>query len=104
MCLLCTDSTQREKHLFERLLSVSMVGPKAAISFLSGMPVDDLVTAIQRQDIARLSTIPGVGRKTAERVVLELREKMPAVMAEDAKSPSDKPLREDLVSALVNLG
>ena len=96
--------TQREKHLFERLLSVSMVGPKAAISFLSGMPVDDLVTAIQRQDIARLSTIPGVGRKTAERVVLELREKMPAVMAEDAKSPSDKPLREDLVSALVNLG
>lgn len=96
--------TQREKHLFERLLSVSMVGPKAAISFLSGMPVDDLVTAIQRQDIARLSTIPGVGRKTAERVVLELREKMPAVMAEDAKSPADKPVREDLVSALVNLG
>lgn len=96
--------TQREKHLFERLLSVSMVGPRAAISFLSGMPVDDLVTAIQRQDIARLSTIPGVGRKTAERVVLELREKMPAVMAEDAKSPADKPVREDLVSALVNLG
>lgn len=96
--------TQREKHLFERLLSVSMVGPKAAISFLSGMPVDDLVTAIQRQDIVRLSTIPGVGRKTAERVVLELREKMPAVMAEGAKTPEEKPIRGDLVSALVNLG
>lgn len=96
--------TQREKHLFERLISVSMVGPKAAISFLSGMAVDDLVTAIQRQDIARLSTIPGVGRKTAERVVLELREKMPAVMAEGAKTPEEKPVREDLISALVNLG
>ena len=96
--------TQREKHLFERLISVSMVGPKAAISFLSGMAVDDLVTAIQRQDIARLSTIPGVGRKTAERVVLELREKMPAVMAEGAKTPEEKPVREDLISALLNLG
>lgn len=96
--------TQREKTLFERLLTVSMVGPKAAISFLSGMPVDDLVTAIQRQDIARLSTIPGVGRKTAERVVLELREKMVAVMAEGAKTPEEKPIREDLISALVNLG
>lgn len=96
--------TQREKSMFERLLSVSMVGPKAAVSFLSGMPVDDLVTAIQRQDIVRLSTIPGIGRKTAERVVLELREKMPAVMAEGARTPEEKPLREDLVSALVNLG
>lgn len=96
--------TQREKTLFERLLTVSMVGPKAAISFLSGMPVDDLVTAIQRQDIARLSTIPGVGRKTAERVVLELREKMVVVMAEEAKTPEQKPIREDLISALVNLG
>lgn len=96
--------TQREKHLFERLLSVSQVGPKVAIAFLSGMPVDDLVTAIQRQDIARLSTIPGVGRKTAERVALELREKMTAVMAEEARTPDEKPAREDLISALVNLG
>lgn len=96
--------TQREKHLFERLLSVSQVGPKVAIAFLSGMTVDDLATAIQRQDIARLSTIPGVGRKTAERVVLELREKMTAVMAEEAKTPEEKPVREDLISALINLG
>lgn len=96
--------TMREKLLFEKLISVSGIGPKVAISFLSGMSSDELIPAIQRQDIAKLSTIPGVGRKTAERVVLELREKIPQLMTESAEVPSEKPMREDLVSALVNLG
>jgi Holliday junction DNA helicase RuvA len=96
--------TMREKLLFEKLISVSGIGPKVAISFLSGMSSDELIPAIQKQDIAKLSTIPGVGRKTAERVVLELREKIPLLMSESAEVSSEKPMREDLVSALVNLG
>jgi holliday junction DNA helicase RuvA len=96
--------TMREKHLFEKLIGVSGIGPKAGIAFLSGMPADELIPAIQRQDIAKLSTIPGVGRKTAERVSLELREQIPALLAESAAAPKELPLREDLISALINLG
>jgi len=98
--------TTREKQLFEKLISVSGIGPKMGIAFLSGMTVSELVPTIQRQDIAKLSTIPGVGRKTAERVVLELREQLPAVLEEVSpqKHPTEKPMREDLISALVNLG
>lgn len=96
--------TTREKLLFEKLISVSGIGPKVAIAFLSGMSSDELIPAIQREDIAKLSTIPGVGRKTAERVSLELREKIPALLSESAQIPGEKPMREDLVSALVNLG
>jgi holliday junction DNA helicase RuvA len=96
--------TTREKVLFEKLLSVSGIGPKVAISFLSGMSADELIPAIQRQDIIKLSTIPGVGRKTAERVALELREQIPRLLSEVAHVPEEKPMREDLISALVNLG
>jgi Holliday junction DNA helicase RuvA len=96
--------TMREKVLFEKLISVSGIGPKVAISFLSGMSADELIPAIQNQDIGKLSTIPGVGRKTAERVSLELREKIPQLLSESAHAPEEKPMREDLISALVNLG
>jgi holliday junction DNA helicase RuvA len=96
--------TMREKLLFEKLISVSGIGPKVAISFLSGMSSDELIPAIQNADIGKLSTIPGVGRKTAERVSLELREKIPQLMSESAQVATEKPMREDLISALVNLG
>jgi holliday junction DNA helicase RuvA len=96
--------TTREKTLFEKLISVSNVGPKMAISFLSGMTAEELIPAIQRQDLVKLTSIPGVGRKTAERVCLELREQIPALMSEVAQPVEEKPVREDLISALVNLG
>jgi Holliday junction DNA helicase RuvA len=96
--------TQRDKNLFEKLISVSGVGPKMGVSFLSGMTAEELIPAIQRQDIVKLTTIPGVGRKTAERVALELREQVPALLSELATVSEEKSVREDLISALVNLG
>ena len=96
--------TTREKVLFEKLIGVSGIGPKMAIAFLSGMTADELIPAIQRQDILKLTTIPGVGRKTAERVALELREQIPALLSEAAQAAQTKPMQEDLISALVNLG
>jgi len=96
--------TTREKVLFEKLIGVSGIGPKMAIAFLSGMSVDELIPAIQRQDILKLTTIPGVGRKTAERVALELREQISALLSEAAQAAQAKPMQEDLISALVNLG
>lgn len=96
--------TVQEKLLFEKLISVSGIGPKMAVAFLSGMTVEELVPAIQRQDIVKLSTIPGVGRKTAERVVLELREQIPALLSATSPVIEEKPMEEDLISALVNLG
>jgi Holliday junction DNA helicase RuvA len=96
--------TSREKMLFEKLIGVSGVGPKMAISFLSGMTAEELIPAIQRQDILKLTTIPGVGRKTAERVALELREQIPALLSEVATTPTEKTMQDDLISALVNLG
>src|ERR1700736_773489 len=66
-----------EKHLFEKLISVSGIGPKLAITILSGMAADEMVNAIRGNDVARLTRIPGIGKKTAERMVLELRDKMP---------------------------
>lgn len=98
--------TTREKKLFEKLIGVSGIGPKMAVSFLSGMTVEELIPAIQRQDIMKLSTIPGVGKKTAERVVLELRDQTAALLSlsEAAPSQPEKPMQEDLISALTNLG
>src|SRR5436305_6677887 len=63
-----------EKHLFEKLITVSGIGPKLAVTILSGMPADDMVGAIRRNDVVRLTKIPGIGKKTAERMVLELRD------------------------------
>ena len=96
--------TTREKVLFEKLIGVSGIGPRMAIAFLSGMTLDELIPAIQRQDILKLTTIPGVGRKTAERVALELREQIPALLSEAAQAAEAKPMQDDLISALVNLG
>ena len=91
-----------EKKLFERLITVSGIGPKLAITILSGMPTPDLVAAIRNGDIVRLTRIPGIGKKTAERMVLELRDKMQQFEA--AETAPVSPLEEDVISALVNLG
>ncbi|HYL96004.1 MAG TPA: Holliday junction branch migration protein RuvA [Terriglobales bacterium] len=92
-----------EKQLFERLISVSGIGPKLAITILSGMPADEMVGAIRGNDVARLTRIPGIGRKTAERMVLELRDKLQDFGAAPAAAPAT-PIEEDVLSALVNLG
>jgi len=97
--------TSREKHFFEMLLSASGVGPSLALKILSGMNVDDLVPAIRTGDVARLTRIPGVGRKTAERMVVELKDKLEAVAVEEkpaAASPAG--IEADVLSALMNLG
>ena len=94
-----------EKQLFEKLLTVSGIGPKLAITILSGMPADEMVGAIRGGDVARLTRIPGIGKKTAERMVLELRDKLPAVGgAAEVSVPQSTPMEEDVISALVNLG
>jgi Holliday junction DNA helicase RuvA len=92
-----------EKHLFEKLLTVSGIGPKLAITILSGMPADEMVGAIRHNDIARLTRIPGIGKKTAERMVLELRDKLPPA-AETPAAPTTTAMEEDVLSALTNLG
>ncbi len=96
----------REKHFFEMLLSASGVGPTLALKILSGMSVEELVPAIRGSDLARLTRIPGVGRKTAERMVVELKDKLEAVAVETEKPASSTPagIEADVVSALVNLG
>jgi Holliday junction DNA helicase RuvA len=92
-----------EKRLFEKLLIVSGIGPKLAVTILSGMPVSDLVGSIRSGDVARLTKIPGIGRKTAERMVLELKEKLEEFTAAPPP-PKATPVEEDVISALVNLG
>ena len=92
-----------EKKLFEKLLVVSGIGPKLAVTILSGMKTSDMVGAIRSGDVARLTKIPGIGRKTAERMVLELKEKLEEFTAAPAP-PAVSPLEEDVLSALVNLG
>lgn len=97
----------REKHLFELLLGASGVGPSLSLKILSGMNVEELVPAIRGGDIARLTKIPGVGRKTAERMVLELKDKLDAVAVESVDKPlpaSPAGVEADVKSALVNLG
>jgi Holliday junction DNA helicase RuvA len=94
-----------EKQLFEKLISVSGIGPKLAITILSGMPADQMTAAIRQGDVARLTRIPGIGKKTAERMVLELRDKLPATTAGEPAAPvATSPIEEDVLSALVNLG
>ena len=92
-----------EKQLFEKLISVSGIGPKLAITILCGMPTPDLVSAIRGNDVARLTRIPGIGKKTAERMVLELRDKLEHFGAAPAAPPATA-VEEDVISALVNLG
>ena len=94
-----------EKLLFEKLLTVSGIGPKLAIMILSGMAADDMVGAIRGNDVARLTRIPGIGKKTAERMVLELRDKLPQPgPAAAPTAPAMSATEEDVLSALVNLG
>jgi holliday junction DNA helicase RuvA len=94
-----------EKFLFEKLITVSGIGPKLAVTILSGMAADEMVGAIRGNDVAKLTRIPGVGKKTAERMVLELRDKLPATgIAATPAIPAVSDAEEDVLSALVNLG
>jgi Holliday junction DNA helicase RuvA len=96
---------QSEKVLFEKLLTVSGIGPKLAITILSGMAAEEMTGAIRGNDVARLTRIPGIGKKTAERMVLELRDKLPKETTSDvAAQPTTTSVEEDVLSALVNLG
>ena len=101
--------TDLERQLFERLIGISGIGPKLAIVVLSGMETRELLTAVQRADVARLTTIPGIGKKTAERIVLELKDRLTQIAVPAATGPAAPPssadqLRTDLLSALLNLG
>jgi holliday junction DNA helicase RuvA len=93
-----------EKQLFEKLITVSGIGPKLAITILSGMPTPDMVGAIRGNDIQRLTKIPGIGKKTAERMVLELRDKLDAFGTTTTPVTTTLPVEEDVMSALENLG
>ena len=94
-----------EKQLFEKLITVSGIGPKLAITILSGMAADEMMGAIRGNDVARLTKIPGIGKKTAERMVLELRDKLPAAGAQAVPAaPAISATEEDVLSALTNLG
>lgn len=97
-------ATPLEQELFERLIGVGGIGPKLALAVLSGIEPPDLIRAIERGDLARLTAIPGVGKKTAERIVLELRDRLPRVTRAAADAGGAPALREDLLSALINLG
>ena len=98
--------TSGEQALFERLIAVSGVGPKLALSILSGIEAPDLVAALRASDVARLTRIPGVGKKTAERLVLELKDKVQGLAATEEPPPAGRApsSKEDLVSALIHLG
>jgi holliday junction DNA helicase RuvA len=98
--------TPLEQDLFQRLIGVSGIGPRLALAVLSGIDSTELVGAVQRGDVVRLTRIPGVGKKTAERIVLELKDRLAhlaGAAAAAAASPADR-LKDDLVSALLNLG
>ena len=99
--------TQDEKALFEKLISVSGIGPTLAVKVLSGLSAADLILSIRRGELDKLVKIPGVGKKTAERMVLELRDKLPAATGEEPATPSAdtlSPIDQDVLSALLNLG
>jgi holliday junction DNA helicase RuvA len=93
-------STRRERSIFEKLMTISGIGPKLAVTILSGGSVEDLVGAIKRGDLPRLTAIPGVGRKTGERIILELRDKLQDFTEAQPKSTAEA----DVLSALENLG
>ncbi|MEO8231291.1 MAG: Holliday junction branch migration protein RuvA [Ignavibacteriota bacterium] len=94
--------TQSEKEMFELLISISGIGPKVSLGILSGITVDDLKDAIANGNVSRLIAIPGIGRKTAERVVLELRNKVDAIKADG--TIKEKSAKDEAISALATLG
>jgi holliday junction DNA helicase RuvA len=106
--------TTRERELFLRLISVSGIGPKLGITLLSGMSADEMIASIRTNNLAKLTLIPGVGRKTAERLVMELRDKVTSLSVEveeelgakpdAAAAPTEDSMRADALSALLNLG
>ena len=99
-------ATRLELDLFERLIGINGVGPRLALAVLSGIEPPALIQAIRTADVARLTGIPGVGRKTAERISLELKDKLPAAAAADeaGSAAEERDLRGDVISALLNLG
>jgi Holliday junction DNA helicase RuvA len=101
-------ATVLELQIFERLISVSGIGPKLALAVLSGIEPNELVSAIRTANVARLTGIPGIGKKTAERIGLELKDKMasflPAEVAASPAAATSETLRTDVLSALMNLG
>jgi Holliday junction DNA helicase RuvA len=101
-------ATLLEQELFERLIGVGGIGPKVALAVLSGIEPQELIRAIERGDLARLTAIPGVGKKTSERIVLELKDRLPrakmAAATADRAASEPPAVRDDVVSALVNLG
>lgn len=100
-------ATRLEQDLFERLIGISGIGPKVALAVLSGIEPRDLMRAIQHGDLARLTAIPGVGKKTAERIVLELKDRLPRAQPVDTADGDTTPpsaLKDDVLSALMNLG
>jgi Holliday junction DNA helicase RuvA len=101
-------ATALEHDVFERLIGISGIGPKLALAVLSGIEPADLIVAVRQQDVARLTAIPGIGKKTAERISLELKDRLPSALTAAgqpvaAATPEDQ-LRTDLISALLNLG
>jgi Holliday junction DNA helicase RuvA len=101
--------TALEQQLFERLIAISGIGPKLAVAALSGIEPAELVVAVQRADVARLTGIPGVGKKTAERIVLELKDRLSSLVLPTGPEPAETSggvdrLRDDILSALQNLG
>ncbi len=101
-------ATKLELYVFERLIAISGVGPRLALAVLSGIEPPDLVRAVRQGDVARLTRIPGVGKKTAERIGLELKDRLPAVLDSEGEDESPTPTagddRADVLSALLNLG
>jgi Holliday junction DNA helicase RuvA len=99
-------ATALEMALFERLIAVSGIGPRVALAVLSGIEPADLVRAVRQSDVARLTRIPGVGRKTAERILVELRDRLPEASSGTATPPAEPAdeVRNDVLSALANLG
>ena len=97
--------TQDEKALFEKLIGVSGIGPKLAVTILSGLAAPELIQAIGRGEVERLVRIPGIGKKTAERMVLELRDKLPVIAGEPPPAAASfSAIEHDVLSALLNLG
>jgi Holliday junction DNA helicase RuvA len=96
--------TEEERKVFTTVLGISGVGPKLGLAILSGMPVQRFVETVHNEDIAMLSTIPGLGKKTAARLVLELKGKLPSLTSDDSLSTRGISTADDAISALVNLG